>query len=45
MQSVMLVVPGRKTDICDAQWLCQLMEAGLLRGSFVAPSRNGGCGR
>jgi transposase len=30
-------VPGRKTDICDAQWLCQLMEAGLLRGSFVPP--------
>ena len=30
-------VPGRKTDITDAQWLCQLMEAGLLRGSFVAP--------
>jgi transposase len=30
-------VPGRKTDVGDAQWLCQLMEAGLLRGSFVAP--------
>ncbi len=30
-------VPGRKTDVCDAQWLCHLMEAGLLRGSFVAP--------
>ena len=30
-------VPGRKTDCSDAQWLCQLMEAGLLRGSFVAP--------
>src|SRR4051812_18936976 len=30
-------VPGRKTDIADAQWLCQLMEAGLLRGSFVPP--------
>src|SRR4249919_3126308 len=37
MQSVMLVVPGRKTDVKDAEWLCQLMEAGLLRGSFVAP--------
>ena len=32
-----LCVPGRKTDITDAQWLCQLMEAGLLRGSFVPP--------
>jgi transposase len=30
-------VPGRKTDVSDAQWLCQLMEAGLLRGSFVPP--------
>jgi transposase len=30
-------VPGRKTDISDAQWLCQLMEAGLLRASFVPP--------
>jgi transposase len=30
-------VPGRKTDVCDAQWLCQLTEAGLLRGSFVPP--------
>ena len=30
-------VPGRKTDVSDAAWLGQLMEAGLLRGSFVAP--------
>jgi transposase len=30
-------VPGRKTDIKDAQWLCQLFEAGLLRASFVPP--------
>src|SRR5204863_4000659 len=30
-------VPGRKTDISDAAWLCQLAEAGLLRGSFVPP--------
>ncbi|MEA2372487.1 MAG: transposase, partial [Solirubrobacteraceae bacterium] len=30
-------VPGRKTDVCDAQWLCQLMEAGLLRASLVPP--------
>src|SRR4051794_16012447 len=22
--------PGRKTDVLDAQWLCQLLEAGLL---------------
>jgi transposase len=30
-------VPGRKTDVSDAQWLCQLMQAGLLRASFVPP--------
>lgn len=30
-------VPGRKTDMSDASWLCQLAEAGLLRASFVAP--------
>jgi transposase len=37
MQSVLLVVPGRKTDIKDAQWLCQLLEARLLKASFVPP--------
>ena len=30
-------VPGRKTDVKDAQWLCQLLEAGLLRASLVPP--------
>ncbi|HME04244.1 MAG TPA: IS110 family transposase [Solirubrobacteraceae bacterium] len=30
-------VPGRKTDTNDAQWLCQLLECGLLRASFVPP--------
>jgi transposase len=30
-------VPGRKTDVKDATWLCQLLEVGLLRGSFVPP--------
>lgn len=27
-------VPGRKTDVNDAQWIQQLHEYGLLRGSF-----------
>lgn len=27
-------VPGKKTDVCDAQWLQQLHAAGLLRKSF-----------
>jgi transposase len=30
-------VPGRKTDVQDAQWLCQLLEAGLLKPSLVPP--------
>ena len=30
-------VPGRKTDVMDAQWLCQLLEHGLVRSSFVPP--------
>src|SRR5215218_872588 len=30
-------VPGRKTDVQDAQWLCQLLEHGLLGPSFVPP--------
>ncbi len=28
-------LPGRKTDVGDAAWLAQLLECGLLRGSFV----------
>ena len=27
-------VPGKKTDVCDAQWLQQLHSAGLLKKSF-----------
>ena len=30
-------LPGRKTDMKDAEWLCQLLECGLLRASFVPP--------
>jgi transposase len=30
-------VPGRKTDVKDSQWLAQLLEVGLLRGSFIPP--------
>src|SRR3954469_14355352 len=30
-------VPGRKTDVSDAQWLGDLLRHGLLRGSFVPP--------
>jgi transposase len=31
------ILPGRKTDVCDAAWLAELLEHGLLRGSFVPP--------
>lgn len=31
-------VPGRKTDVKDAQWLAELLQIGLLRASFVPPS-------
>lgn len=32
-------VPGRKTDVGDAQWLAMLARAGLLRHSFVPPAQ------
>jgi transposase len=28
-------VPGRKSDVSDAEWIAQLLQCGLLRGSFV----------
>lgn len=28
-------VPGRKTDVCDAQWIASLLRHGLLKASFV----------
>ena len=31
-------VPGRKTDISDAQWLATLARAGLVRASFIPPA-------
>jgi len=31
-------VPGRKSDVKDSQWLAQLLEIGLLRGSFIPPA-------
>jgi len=30
-------VPGRKTDVADSAWICQLLEHGLVRPSFVPP--------
>ena len=31
-------VPGRKTDLSDAEWLVHLLECGLLRGGFIPPA-------
>jgi transposase len=31
-------VPGRKTDIKDAEWIADLLQHGLLRASFVPPA-------
>jgi transposase len=28
-------VPGRKTDVKDAEWIAELLRHGLLRGSFI----------
>ncbi|WP_267874148.1 IS110 family RNA-guided transposase [Ornithinimicrobium avium] len=33
----MKAVPGRKTDVRDAEWIAQLLEHGLLAPSFVPP--------
>ena len=36
-------VPGRKTDVKDSEWICQLVQHGLVRPSFVPPPRSAGC--
>lgn len=30
-------VPGRKTDVKDCEWIAQLLQYGLLRGSYIPP--------
>lgn len=30
-------VPGRKTDVRDCEWLCDLLRHGLLKASFIPP--------
>ena len=32
-------IPGRKTDVGDAEWLAMLARAGLLRAAFVPPAQ------
>lgn len=31
-------VPGRKTDVKDAQWIAELLQHGLLKASFIPPT-------
>lgn len=31
------IVPGRKTDVKDAEWIANLLQHGLIQGSFVPP--------
>ena len=31
-------VPGRKTDVRDAEWIADLLQHGLLRPSFIPPA-------
>ncbi len=31
-------VPGRKTDVKDAEWIAELLQHGLLRPSFIPPA-------
>jgi transposase len=35
----MKAVPGRKTDVKDAEWICQLLRHGLMKASFI-PNRD-----
>ena len=37
-------VPGRKTDVSDAAWLCQLLEAGCCGAASCRRSRSGRSG-
>jgi transposase len=32
------ILPGRKSDVLDAEWIAELLEHGMLRGSFVPPT-------
>ena len=38
-------VPGRKTDVIDAEWIAKLIRYGLVRASFVPPQADPGPAR
>lgn len=33
-------IPGKKTDVKDAEWVCTLLKHGLLQASFIPPKKN-----
>jgi len=35
MLNILKAVPGRKTDVKDAEWIADLLRHGLVKGSFV----------
>lgn len=37
-------VPGRKTDVRDAEWIADLLQHGLLKRSFIPPAPSGSYG-
>ena len=37
MPGILKPVPGHKRDIRDCQWIAQLLQHGLLKGSFIPP--------
>ena len=39
----MRAVPGKKTDIKDAEWIADLLRHGLLRASFIPPAPSARC--
>ena len=41
----MKAVPGRKSNVRDAEWIAQLLEHGLLTPPFLHRRRFAGCGR
>jgi transposase len=38
------ILPGRKSDVLDAEWLAELLEHGLLRAASCPRRRSGNCG-
>ncbi|TCZ78409.1 hypothetical protein E0485_07855 [Paenibacillus albiflavus] len=35
VQRIKKNIPGRKTDVCDAEWIAKLLRVGLIESSFI----------